>query len=44
MQRVVIVGASGFGKEVAWVIERMNGVSPTFEIVGFCDDAPEKQE
>jgi len=41
---IVIIGASGFGKEVAWVIERMNGVSPTFEIVGFCDDAPDKQE
>jgi len=44
MQRIVIVGASGLGKEVAWVIERMNSASPTFEIVGFCDDAPEKQE
>jgi len=44
MQRIVIVGASGLGKEVAWVIERMNSIAPTFEIVGFCDDAPEKQE
>lgn len=43
MKRIVIVGASGFGAEVAWVIGRINAVAPTFEIAGFCDDAPEKQ-
>ncbi|MCL1920120.1 MAG: NeuD/PglB/VioB family sugar acetyltransferase [Kiritimatiellaeota bacterium] len=44
MMRIVIIGASGFGKEVAWVIGRINRVAPTFEIVGFCDDAVDKQE
>jgi len=44
VKRVLVIGASGFGAEVAWVIGRMNAVSPTFEIVGFCDDAPGKQE
>ena len=38
MKRIVIVGASGFGREAAWIIERINRVSPTFEILGFCDD------
>ena len=65
---IVIIGASGFGKEVAWVIERINRArfeqsavprnnpddTGTLElqnfrtlelsIVGFCDDAPDKQE
>jgi len=68
MQRIVIVGASGFGKEVAWVIERINRArfeqsavprgnpddigtlelqnfrTLELSIVGFCDDAPDKQE
>lgn len=43
MKKIVIVGAGGFGLEVAWVIERINGVKATFELVGFCDDAPGKQ-
>jgi sugar O-acyltransferase (sialic acid O-acetyltransferase NeuD family) len=41
---LAILGASGFGKEVAWIVERLNGVSPSFEIVGFCDDAEGKRE
>ena len=43
MRKIVIVGAGGFGREVAWVVERINKVQPTFEILGFCDDAPEKR-
>ena len=43
MKRMVIVGASGFGKEVAWLIERRNALSPVFEVLGFCDDAADKQ-
>lgn len=44
MKRIVIAGASGFGKEVAWIVERINAVRPTFELVGFCDDAADKAE
>lgn len=44
MQRMVIIGAGGFGREVAWVIERINAVAPTFEMLGFCDDATGKNE
>jgi len=43
MKRSVIIGASGFGKEVAWVIDRINRVSPAIEVIGFCDDAHDKQ-
>jgi sugar O-acyltransferase (sialic acid O-acetyltransferase NeuD family) len=44
MQRIVIVGAGGFGREVAWVVERINAVTPTFEVLGVCDDAADKRE
>ena len=44
MQRMVIIGAGGFGREAAWVIERINAVVPTFEMLGFCDDAADKNE
>lgn len=43
MKRCVIVGASGFGREVAWVVGRLNRVAPQLELVGFCDDAEEKR-
>lgn len=43
MKRVVIIGAGGFGRELAWIMARVNAASPRFEIVGFCDDAPDKQ-
>ena len=38
MKKVIIVGAGGFGREVAWVISRINQISPVLDIVGFCDD------
>ena len=44
MKKIVIVGAGGFGREVAWVIERINAAKPAFEILGFCDDAADKQD
>ena len=43
MRKLVIIGASGFGREVAWIVERINGVSPSFELLGFCDDAEDKR-
>lgn len=38
MQKLVIIGAGGFGREVAWLVERINRVKPTWELVGFVDD------
>ena len=43
MRKLVIVGASGFGLEAAWIIDRINAKTPSFEILGFCDDAAGKQ-
>lgn len=37
--RVVILGAGGHGKEIAWNLRQMNAVKPEFEIIGYCDDA-----
>ena len=41
--KIMIVGAGGMGREAAWTIERINEVSPTWDIIGFADDAPSKQ-
>ena len=38
MKDIVIIGAGGFGREVAWLIERINNESPTWKIKGFIDD------
>ena len=38
MNNLIIVGASGFGREVAWLIERINRSKPTWEMLGFLDD------
>ena len=38
MKNIVLYGASGFGREVAYIIERINKVSPTYNLLGFLDD------
>lgn len=43
MKDLIIIGASGFGKDVAWLVERINQVSPTWNILGFLDDDTSKQ-
>ena len=35
---IVIIGAGGFGREVAWLIEDINKANPEWNIVGFVDD------
>ncbi len=44
MRKIVILGAGGFGREVAWVVERINAARPTYDLLGFCDDAEDKRE
>jgi sugar O-acyltransferase (sialic acid O-acetyltransferase NeuD family) len=44
MKKVIIIGASGFGKEAAWIMDRMNQAGQKLGLLGFCDDAPDKQE
>lgn len=43
MNDLIIVGASGFGREVAWLVERINRVTPTWNLLGFMDDNEEIQ-
>lgn len=42
MKDIVIVGAGGFGREVEWLIERINKINQKWNILGFADDNIEK--
>lgn len=44
MKDIIIVGASGFGRELAEVIEEINRKKPTWKIRGFLDDNPDALE
>jgi sugar O-acyltransferase (sialic acid O-acetyltransferase NeuD family) len=35
---IVIIGAGGFGREVAWLIEKINTEVPVWTLLGFIDD------
>jgi sugar O-acyltransferase (sialic acid O-acetyltransferase NeuD family) len=41
-QPLIIVGAGGFGREVLDVVEAINAVSPTWDVLGFLDDEPSR--
>ena len=41
---LIIVGAGDFGREVAWLAERINQSQPTWNILGFVDDAIDSPE
>jgi sugar O-acyltransferase (sialic acid O-acetyltransferase NeuD family) len=41
MKKIVIIGAGGFGREVAWLIERINRTSQVWDLIGFVDDNKE---
>lgn len=38
MKKLIIIGASGFGREVAFLVERINKENPTWDLIGFVDD------
>lgn len=38
MKDLIIIGASGFGREVAWLVERINKAKSTWNLLGFFDD------
>ena len=44
MKNIIIIGAGGVGKEVAWIIEQINEVTPTYKILGFIDDSKDKKD
>lgn len=43
MKELIIVGAGGFGREVAWLVERINAKEKRWNLLGFVDDANERQ-
>lgn len=42
-KKLYIIGAGGFGREVAWLVERINNIEPTWDLQGFIDDNEEVQ-
>lgn len=38
MKDLYIIGAGGFGREVAWLAERINQSDPVWNLKGFIDD------
>lgn len=44
MKKIVIVGAGGFGREVKFLIDRINEQNKTYELLGFYDDAEDLKE
>ena len=44
MKDIIIVGASGFGREIVQYIEDINEAHPTWNILGFIDDNPNALE
>lgn len=38
MKQILIVGAGGLGREVEWLINRINSEKETYEIIGYIDD------
>jgi sugar O-acyltransferase (sialic acid O-acetyltransferase NeuD family) len=44
MKKLVLIGAGGFGREVAWLVDRINLQSPTWNLLGFIDDDLSKRD
>ena len=38
MKDLIVLGASGFAKEVAWLVERINSCSKQWNLLGFIDE------
>ncbi len=44
MKNLLIIGAGGMGREVAWLVERINKQNSIWNIIGFIDDSIEKKD
>ena len=44
MEKIAIIGAGGFGREVQMLIEQINQVESKYEFIGFFDDGFKKEE
>lgn len=42
MKKIVILGAGGFGREVQWLLERINRKEMSWDILGYIDDGIDK--
>lgn len=40
MRDLIIIGAGGMGREMAWLVERINREVPTWNLLGFVDENP----
>lgn len=38
MQDLVLIGAGGFGREVAWLVNNINRFQETWNLIGFIDN------
>ena len=41
MRDILIIGAGGIGRETAWIIEEINEVKPTWNLLGYIDENSE---
>ena len=44
LKKIVLIGAGGFGREVASIIEVLNSIRKQYELLGFLDDGPQYHE
>lgn len=40
MNQLILIGAGGFGREVAAMVEHTNAAEPRWEVIGYVDDDP----
>ena len=43
MKDLVIIGAGGFAREVAWLVEEINKEKPSWNLIGYIDEDPDKK-
>ncbi len=43
MKDIVIVGASGFAREIKWMIDRINSITPCWNFLGYIDNYTENE-
>ena len=44
LKKLVLIGAGGFGREVASIIEVLNSIKPRYDLLGFLDDSSQYHE
>ena len=42
-RNLIVVGAGGFGQEVIWAAKNLNSARQSYNILGYCDDDPDKK-